>query len=81
MNRTLFDACFRVKARTTGYTSAAEIQRHPDRYLTFSNLKRSHQGYRLKIRTSAQALRAALGRKKLPPVVPIEETEVPKQVA
>ncbi len=63
------------------HTSAEEIQRDLDQYLTFYNLKRSHQGYRLKGRTPAQALREALGPKKLPPVVPITEKEVPKQVA
>ena len=81
MNRTLLDECFRVKSRTIWYTSAGEIQRDLDQYLTFYNLKRSHQGYRLKGRTPAQALREALGRKNRPTVVPIPEKEVPKQVA
>ena len=82
MNRTLLDECFRVKWRMTWYTSADEIQCDLDQYLTFYNLKRSsHQGYRPKGRTPAQALREALDRKKLPPVGPIAEKEVPKQVA
>ena len=77
MNRTLLDECFRVKGRPTWYTSAEEIQRDLDQYLTFYNLKRSHQDYRLKGHTPAQALREALGRKKLPTAVPIAEKEVP----
>ena len=81
MNRTLLDECFRIKGRTTWYTSPAEIQQDLDQYLTFYNLKRSHQGYRLKGRTPAQALREALGRKKLPPIVPKEEKPAEKQAA
>lgn len=81
MNRTLLDECFRVKGRTTWYTAAEEIQRDLDKYLSFYNLKRSHQGYRLKGRTPAQALREALGRKKLPPIVPKEDNEAEKQAA
>ena len=38
-------------------------------------------GYHLKGRTPAQALRDALGRKKLPPVVPMEQKETEKQAA
>lgn len=63
------------------YTSAGEIQRDLDQYPTFYNLNCSHQGYRLKGGTPAQALREALGQKKLRPVVPIAEKEVPKKVA
>ena len=81
MNRTLLDECFRIKGRTKWYTSPAEIQQDLDQYLTFYNLKRSHQGYRLKRRTPAQALREALGRKKLPPIVPKEEKVAEKQAA
>ena len=66
MNRTLLDECFRVKGRPTWYTSAEGIQRDLDQCLTFYNLKRSHQDYRLKGHTPAQALRVALGCKKLP---------------
>ena len=77
MNRTLLDECFRVKGRPTWYTSAEGIQRDLDQYLTFYNLKRSHQDYRLKGHTPAQALRVALGCKKLPTAVPIAEKEVP----
>lgn len=80
-NRTLLDECFRIKGRTKWYTSPAEIQQDLDQYLTFYNLKRSHQGYRLKGRTPAQALREALGRKKLPPVVPKEEKPAAKHAA
>ena len=81
MNRTLLDECFRIKGRTTWYISPEEIQRDLDQYLSFYNLKRSHQGYRLKGRTPAQALREALGRKRLPPIVPKENPEVVKEAA
>lgn len=36
-----------------------EIQRDLDTFLNYYNLERSHQGYRLKGRTPAQALRDA----------------------
>ena len=80
MNRTLLDECFRIKGPTT-WISPQEIQRDLDQYLSFYNLKRSHQGYRLKGRTPAQALREALGRKRLPPTVPKENLEVVKEAA
>lgn len=70
MNRTLLDECFRVEGRKTWYLEVDEIQRDLDRFLAFYNLERSHQGYRLKGRTPAQALRDALGVKELPPIVP-----------
>jgi transposase InsO family protein len=66
MNRTLLDECFRVKGRTTWYIELDEIQRDLDRFLAYYNLERSHQGYRLKGRTPAQALREALGLNELP---------------
>lgn len=77
MNRTLLDECFRVEGRKTWYLEPAEIQRDLDRFLAYYNLERSHQGYRLKGRTPAQALREALGIEELPPVVPepTEETD------
>lgn len=54
-----------------------EIQRDLDRFLAYYNLERSHQGYRLKGRTPAQALREALGADTLPPIVPeVPETNV-----
>ncbi len=81
MNRTLLDECFRIKGRTTWYQKPVEIQRDLDEYLAYYNLKRSHQGYRLKGRTPAQALREALGRKTLPPIVPNTENETQKQAA
>jgi len=81
MNRTLLDECFRVAGRTTWYITPEEIQRDLDKFLAFYNLKRSHQGYRLKGRTPAQALREALGRKKLPPIVPKEDTQPEKEAA
>ena len=72
MNRTLLDEHFRIKGREKRYESAEKIQADLDEFLEFYNLKRSHQGYRLKGRTPAQALRDALSRKKLPPIVPKE---------
>ena len=66
MNRTLLDECFRVEGRKTWYVEVAEIQRDHDRFLEYYNLQRSHQGYRLKGRTPAQALREALGIDELP---------------
>jgi len=81
MNRTLLDECFRIAGRTTWYITPEEIQRDLDKFLAFYNLKRSHQGYRLKGRTPAQALREALGRKKLPPIVPKEDTQPEKTAA
>lgn len=73
MNRTLLDECFRVRGRTTWYLEVDEIQRDLDRFLAYYNLERSHQGYRLKGRTPAQALREALGIEELPAIVPIVE--------
>jgi len=70
MNRTLLDECFRVQGRKTWYVEPAEIQQHLDRFLAYYNLERSHQGYRLRGRTPAQALREALKLDELPPIVP-----------
>jgi hypothetical protein len=72
MNRTLLDENFRIKGRENWYESAAQIQADLDEFLAFYNLKRTHQGYRLKGRTPAQTLRDALSRKKLPPILPKE---------
>jgi len=80
MNRTLLDECFRVEGRKTWYLEPAEIQRDLDRFLVYYNLERSHQGYRLKGRTPAQALREALGVEELPPIVP-QEADVPTDEA
>jgi transposase InsO family protein len=66
MNKRLLDECFRVTGRTTWYTNIAEIQRDLDALLAFYNLERSHQGYRLKGRTPAQAMREALSLEELP---------------
>ena len=68
MNRTLLDECFRIAGRTTWYTDTSEIQRDLDIFMEKYNLRRSHQGYRLKGRTPAQALREALGINELPPL-------------
>ncbi|MDS4071742.1 MAG: integrase core domain-containing protein [Defluviicoccus sp.] len=70
MNKTLLDECFRVNGRTTWYIEPEEIRRDLDWFMRYSNLERSHQGYRLKGRTPAQALKEALGRSELPPIVP-----------
>jgi transposase InsO family protein len=75
MNRTLLDECFRVEGRKTWYVTPAEIQRNLDRFLAYYNLERSHQGYRLRGRTPAEALREALGLEELPPVVPQKDEE------
>jgi transposase InsO family protein len=69
MNRTLLDECFRVQGRTTWYIEVEEIQRDLDKFIEYYNLERSHQGYRLKGRTPAQALREALGTEELPSVL------------
>jgi transposase InsO family protein len=76
MNRTRLDECFRVAGHTTWYLEPAEIQRDLDRFLEYSNLQRSHQGYRLGGRTPAQALQEAVGLSELPPLVPVEGEEV-----
>lgn len=78
MNRTLLDECFRVQGRQTWYIEIDEIQRDLDRFLTYYNLERSHQGYRLNGRTPAHALREALGCEELPQLdyaVPIHSQE------
>ena len=64
-----------MKGRTTWYVTPDEIQRDLDVFLRVYNLERSHQGYRLKGRTPAQALREALEIEELPPVAPEEEEE------
>jgi len=69
MNRTPLDECFRVEGRKTWYVEPAEIQRDL-RFLLYYNVERSHQGYRLRGRTPAQALREALRRDELPPLIP-----------
>lgn len=69
MNRTLLEECFQVNGRTTWYLEPEEIQRDLDTFLEYYNVKRSHQGYRLKGRTPAQALMEALGVTELPPFI------------
>jgi hypothetical protein len=73
MTRTRFDEGLRVTGRTTWYLEPEENQRDLDRFLAYYNLERSHQRYRLKGRTPAQALREALGIGELPPFLPAEE--------
>lgn len=75
MNRTLLDECFRVKGRETRYTEIVEIQRDLDRFMDYYNTQRTHQGYRLKGRTPAQALKDALRIDTLPAFVPIADTD------
>jgi hypothetical protein len=74
MNRTLLGEHFRIKGQEDWYESAEQIQAALNEFLAFYNLKRTHQGYRLKGRTPAQAPRDALGRKKLPQIVPKKPT-------
>ena len=81
MNRTRLDEHFRIKGREKWYESAEEIQHDLDAFLDFYNLKRSHQGYRLKGRTPAQALREATGRKKLPRLIPEEDESASGEAA
>ena len=76
-----YPVSLRVAGHTTWYVSPEKIQRDLDKFLTFYNLKRSHQGYRLKGRTPAQALCEALGRKRLPPIVPKEDMKPEKDAA
>jgi transposase InsO family protein len=79
MNRTLLDECFRVKGRTTWYIEVQEIQHDLDRFLTYYNTERTHQGYRLKGRTPAQALCEALGLEELPSFPQGEPEELRKE--
>lgn len=81
MNRTLLDECFRVQGRQTWYIGIDEIQRDLDTFLRYYNLERSHQGYRLKGRTPAQALREALGVEELPDIIPPQEENPPLATA
>jgi len=75
MNRTLLEECFKVQGRQTWYIEPDEIQRDLDRFIQYYNLERSHQGYRLRGRTPAQALLEALGRDELPPLIAADEME------
>jgi len=68
MNKTLLDECFKVEGRKTWYEGPDQIQADLDRFMEYYNLERTHQGYRLKGRTPAQALREALGVDTLPSV-------------
>jgi transposase InsO family protein len=81
MNRTLLDECFRVQGRQTWYIGVEEIQRDLDRFMRYYNLERSHQGYRLKGRTPAQALMEALSVNDIPDIIPTEEVSEPLPTA
>ena len=81
MNRTLLDEHFRIKGRQKWYETVEEMQADLDEFLHFYNHKRSHQGYQLKGRTPIQALKEALGRKRLPPIIPKEDENAADQAA
>ncbi len=81
MNYALLDECFRLAGRTTWYHSPKEIQRDLERFPELYNLKRSHQGYRLKSRNTTQALREALGPTHLPPVLPKAGAKAEREAA
>lgn len=49
--------------------------------MRYCNLERSHQGYRLKGRTPAQALMEALALTEIPELVPPEEVTEPLTTA
>jgi hypothetical protein len=68
VNRTLLDECFRVAGRQTWYTDIAEIQADLDRFMASYNTQRTHQGYRLRGRTPAAALKEVLDIDTLPDV-------------
>jgi hypothetical protein len=50
-------------------------------FIRYYNLERTHQGYRLKGRTPAQALMEALGTAELPDIVPQQEVIEPLPTA
>lgn len=81
MNRTLLDECFRVAGRKTWYENTDMIQADLDKFIQYYNLERSHQGYRLRGRTPAQALREALNIKDLPSFTLSLPEEVPQEEA
>lgn len=69
-DRTLLDEYCLIKDRETSSEPADQIQADLDEFLAFYNLKCSHQACRSKGQTPAQALRDALGRNRLQPIVP-----------
>jgi hypothetical protein len=81
MNKTMLDECFRVQGRQTWYIEVEEIQRDLDTFMRYYNLERTHQGYRLKGRTPAQALREALGVTELPEMISPQEDAEPLPTA
>lgn len=76
MNRTLPEECFRVAGPTTRYERIDETQADLDRFLAYYNLEGSHQGYRLRGKTPAQALREALSVEELPALTYSQEDEI-----
>jgi transposase InsO family protein len=77
MNRTLLDECFRVQGRTKWYTEPQEIQRDLDVFMAFYNFMRTHQGYRVRGRTPAQALYNLIAEQWLLPPMSDAAEEVP----
>jgi len=65
-NRTLKEEFFSVAYRKTLYESVQQLQDDLDRWLDFYNEQRSHQGYRTKGRTPAQAFAEGLPLVSLP---------------
>jgi transposase InsO family protein len=70
-NRTLPNEYFRVKGRETWYVATDEIQRDLDQFLDYYNSQCTHQGYRLKGRTPAKALKDAITLDALPPFISV----------
>jgi hypothetical protein len=81
MNRTLLDECFRVAGRKTWYENIEMIQADLDKFIQYYNLDRSHQGYRLRGRTPAQALREALEVEEVTSFILSLPEEVPQEEA
>lgn len=73
MNRTLLYPRFHIKSTKKRYEPIEEIQTDLNILVQLSNFNRCHTGYRLDGRIPAQALRHALSRKKLPPIIPKED--------
>lgn len=65
-NRTLKEEFFSVAYRKTLYESVQQLQDDLDRWLAFYNEQRSHQGYRTRGRTPAQAFADGLPLVSLP---------------
>jgi hypothetical protein len=64
-----------VPNSATWYLELEEIQRDLDLFVAYYNLDRSHQAYRLRGRTLAEALREALGVERIPELVVLASSE------